>query len=60
MVPQLRKRERVYNDIRFLGDIPSSDDITNGKYEYPEGTGIHTTHLLSQLSEIVSKWTSPR
>ena len=52
--------DRLHNDIGFLGDTPSSDDILNDKYEYPERNDTHTIHLLSQLSEIVSKWKVPR
>ena len=42
----LVQEDRLHNDIGFLGDTPSSDDILNGKCEYPEGTDIHTIHLL--------------
>ena len=56
----LMQEDRLHNNIGNLGDTPSSDDILNSKCGYPEGTDIDTMHLLLQLSEIVSKWTSPR
>ena len=43
----LMQEDRLHNDIEFLGDIPNSDDILNGKYDYPKGT------------DIVIKWTVP-